>query len=300
ALSVSMELTQYYDVGRDTEVSDAYANTMGAALGGLIGVLFRGDLRLPFLRELSANPVATMLLGAWAAYRLYPYVPAIDLHKYWNALKPVVLRPSVDPLHLFHHLAIWLSGALLIEAIFGLRRAAWLFPLFVGGVLFSEILIVSSLLSVDEIAGALCAYVIFLALAGFGAAPRAAVASIVFAAAVFAERLSPFHFVHATHGFGWIPFYSFMQGSIDIDVMSFFEKFYFYGTMLWLLTRAGIGLRWAAVLVAVGLFASSWVEVYLPGRSAEDTDAIMALMIAAILGLIEHDTEAESRPVPAK
>src|SRR5437764_10381687 len=32
-LSVSVELTQYYDVGRDTQAVDAYANVLGTAVG---------------------------------------------------------------------------------------------------------------------------------------------------------------------------------------------------------------------------------------------------------------------------
>src|SRR5690348_6248096 len=39
-LSVSVELTQYYDVGRDTQAADVYANVLGTAVGALGGVIF--------------------------------------------------------------------------------------------------------------------------------------------------------------------------------------------------------------------------------------------------------------------
>jgi VanZ family protein len=42
----------------------------------------------------------------------------------------------------------------------------------------------------------------------------------------------------------------------------------------------------AAILVAGMLFATSWAETYLPGRSAEITDALMTLLIAAGFALI--------------
>jgi VanZ family protein len=297
-LSTSVELTQYYDEGRDTAVSDAYANTLGTALGAFVGATFRGSVRLPFVGEVAANPVPAMLLTAWAAYRLYPYVPVIDLHKYWGALKPLVLTPRFDPLHFLHHVAVWLTGAVLIEALAGARRTLLLYPLFVGGVLFLEILIVSKLLSVDEVAGALSAYVAFLLLVGAGLRQRALVVSLVLAAAILAERLAPFQFGPATRAFGWIPFFSFMHGSIDVDVQSFLEKFFLYGNLIWLLVRSGMPLRPAAFLVAAGLFASSWAEIYLPDRSAEITDAILALAIAEVFARMPAEAGANAKPSP--
>jgi len=41
------------------------------------------------------------------------------------------------------------------------------------------------------------------------------------------------------------------------------------------------------------LFATSLAETYLPGRSAEITDALMALLIGAIIAVVK--TPAEGR-----
>src|SRR5436309_15924499 len=38
-LSISMELTQYYDVGRDTQAVDVYANVLGTIVGALAGAI---------------------------------------------------------------------------------------------------------------------------------------------------------------------------------------------------------------------------------------------------------------------
>src|SRR5579862_2423078 len=93
-LSLSVELTQYYDAGRDTTLNDLYSNTLGALLGGIIGALFGSNLRWSLLRDVTENREPALLLAGWLGYRLYPYIPVIDLHKYWDALKPVVLHPS--------------------------------------------------------------------------------------------------------------------------------------------------------------------------------------------------------------
>ncbi len=51
--------------------------------------------RFSSLPEGGSAVFARALLFAWVAWRLYPYVPTIDLHKYWNSLKPIVLYPEI-------------------------------------------------------------------------------------------------------------------------------------------------------------------------------------------------------------
>ena len=104
--------------------------------------------------------------------------------------------------------------------------------------------------------------------------------------AILALRLAPFQFTTHPVPFGWIPFRSFMQGSITVDVLSFLEKFFLYGSLIWLLTEARIRYPTAGCLVAAMLFATSYAERYLPNRSAEITDAVMALAICAIFRLL--------------
>ena len=65
--------------------------------------------------------------------------------------------------------------------------------------------------------------------------------------------------------------------------------------MIWLLGETGLRLGTSAVLVAMMLFTTSWVETWLPDRSAEITDALMALLIGAIIALIQ--TERRAAPV---
>jgi hypothetical protein len=78
-----------------------------------------------------------------------------------------------------------------------------------------------------------------------------------------------------------------MQGSIDIDVQSFFEKFFLYGGLIWLLAEAGLATRLATLLVSSIVLAASFVEVFIPGRSAEITDAILALGTGEFIRALE-------------
>jgi VanZ family protein len=295
-LSTCMELVQYYDDGRETAATDLYANVVGTGLGAIGGSLTGRDFRWPLLREISSNRVPALLLIAWAGYRLFPYVPTTDLHKYWEALKPVILYPSLTDYDLFRYTAIWLTIGVLIEAISGPKRVWLLFPLFVGLVLVAKVMMVDTTLTTAEIAGAGLAFFAWGVLA-VSARVRVAVIALLFCGYVIAERLEPFQFGAAASTFGWIPFQGFMSSSPEIGVLSFFQKFFLFGSSIWLLARAGLRLRLSIVVVAAILFITSYAEAYLPKRSAEVTDTVMALIIGAVFALIETETRRKDAPV---
>lgn len=292
ALSISLELGQYFEAGRDTAAHDVYANALGAVLGSFAGCLARARMGWPSSGDakLAVNRFPALLLLTWMSYRLYPFVPTIDLHKYWNALKPVILHPaSVAPYDLYRHAAVWLTLGILVEAITGRRRFPLLFALFIGGVLSARVFIIGTILSQAEIAGAGLA--LFLAVA-FGVHRRAWVIAVLLGAYVIALRLEPFQFRLPPGHFELVPFLSFMLGSNDVNVLSFLEKFFLYGSLVWLLAASGLRVRWATASVAAVLLLTSLAETCLPGRSAEVTDALMALMAGAILGSLKSDRHA--------
>ena len=290
-LSTTMELAQYYIAGRVSAADDVYANLIGTVLGAIVGNLAGRDfLWLPF-REIADNRVPCLLLALWLAYRLYPYVPTIDLHKYWEALKPVVFHPRPTGYDLFRYTAIWLTVGSLIEAVGGLRRGWLLFPLFIATVMAAKVVIVGKALSAAEIAGAATALAIWLLLAvSFGARLRVAVTALLFAAYIVAERLEPFQFSAYGRAFGWIPFRSFLGGSVEVNITSFLEKAFLYGALIWLLEKSGLRSGVSTIVVAIMLFAASWAETYLPGRSAEITDVLMALLIGIIIAVVKSPT----------
>lgn len=284
-LSTTMEVTQYFDYGRVTDASDVYSNTIGTLLGAIGGRLTGGGFRWPLLSDIASAPIPALLIVSWTGYRLFPYVPTIDLHKYWDALKPVILHPSLTGYDLFRYTAIWLTIGALIEVIVGVRRMWLLFPLFIIGVLVGKAMIVDTTLSVAEIAGAASA-IVCRGLLGFNASFRTRLIALAFCGYVVAERLEPFQFGASPGPFDWTPFLGLMSGDLAIDVMAFLQKFFLYGGAIWLLVRAGLRLGPATMATTVMLFITSEAERFLPNRSAEITDAIMALMIGAIFALI--------------
>ena len=291
-LSTTMELAQYYVAGRVSAADDVYANLMGTVLGAIIGNFASGHfLWLPF-REIAANRVPCLLLALWLAYRLYPYEPTIDLHKYWEALKPVVFHPRPTGYDLFRYTAIWLTVGSLIEAVGGRQRGWLLLPLFSAAVLSAKVAIVGKTLSAAEIAGAATAFALWLLFAiSASARIRVTATALLFSAYIVAERLEPFQFSGYGRTFGWIPFRSFLYGSVEVNIISFLEKTFLYGALIWLLEKSGLRTGVSTILVALMLFAASWAETYLPGRSAELTDALMALLIGLIIAVVKTPTE---------
>jgi VanZ family protein len=147
-------------------------------------------------------------------------------------------------------------------------------------------LIVNTTLSISEVAGAgvaLCLWPVTLVMPH---RRRAAVLFILLGAAVIIERLQPFKFVPEGRGFGWVPFRGLMTGSVGVNVMAFCEKSFLYGTLLYLFIEAGGRLRTAVLVVGGTLFATSWMQIYLPGRSAEITDLLMVLLLAGGFALL--------------
>jgi VanZ family protein len=301
AMSLFVELTQYYDPGRVTSFSDFYTNTLGTLLGGVAALAIGAKFRLPFVGDVTTQPIPTLLITAWIAYRMYPYVPTIDLHKYWNALKPIVLTPSFAASDLFREVAIWLALYALVEATIGRRRSAWLAPLFAIGLLFAKILIVNTVLRLAEPLGAGVALIVWLVLLSLPTRTREGVVGLMLCGYVIALRLEPFHFLVYPRAFGWVPFRGLMNGSLQVAALAFLEKFFLYGSLIFLLGNA-VGRRSAAtVFVALLLMVTSWAETYLPGRSGEITDALMAVMIAVVFALMPTEREVvASRPLTSR
>ncbi|MBV8653518.1 MAG: VanZ family protein [Alphaproteobacteria bacterium] len=299
ALCVGVELTQFYDAGRVTNMSDVYLNTLGTFIGALAGLVFDGYFTWPLLREVSEKPIPALLLVALLGYRLFPYVPTIDLHKYWDSLKPVFLSPSFSPYSIFHYSALWLVIAYITEAIAGQKKSLFLYPLVAGFVVVSKILIQENEVTLPELLGISVAFVVWAALVSRNGVRAAGIVTALFYAAVMAQRLEPFTLRAVAGHFGWMPFLSYMSGALEVNIESFFEKFFEYGGLIWLLTEMRIRLGVSTVFVAASLFVTSFLEIYLPDRSAEITDATIAILTGAIFAVVNANKRQAPMASPA-
>jgi hypothetical protein len=222
----------------------------------------------------GADRPALLLLTAWVLYRLYPYVPTLDVGKYWHAIRPVLwdfLPHGGDP---FRLCLMWLVCCMLIEAAAGAARTVRLFPMFAGAIFLARVLIADVALSSADIAGACVAYALWLLL--FRRAPaRYAILAAFFAAMLVAMRLPP------PHGLAWPPVV---------------ERLFLFGSLIWLLTRAGLRLTLATLATALLLLIIQLGEAHFQLRPALLTNAGLAIGVCAVFYAAGLSLPRRSRP----
>ncbi len=258
-LSFLVETFQFYDIGRVQELSDLWANTLGTFFGAVAAALA--------LRYRVRSIYVAFLLVCWLGSRWYP------------ALPPSASFPAVGS---FRYFAQWLAIGLILEALFGTRRSRVALPLVLGGSLLVRLAIY---LEPEEIMGGAAAALLWSGVL-WRVKARAKIAAALFVVLAVVVALSPFHFSATPRPFGWVPFRGFFEAPTETAVRVFLEKAFLYGGMVWLLVRAGLSIGAAAVFGAVLELSLRVFQVYLPGRSAEITDALMVLALAGLLKLV--------------
>jgi VanZ family protein len=288
-LSTTMELLQFYVPGRETSLADICSNSIGSFVGAGAGVLLHQRFGADLLQPIRRHPSSSLILVCWLGYRLFPYAPVIDLHKYWHAVRPLLVSPELPPLNLFRHTVIWLVLALALDELFDSAWRQIVFPLSVALLLSSRIVILDAILSPAEVLGAAIAVICWF---GFlSRLPiRMAVVFVLFVILVIVQALEPFHFSSSARPFTWVPFQGFLHGSIALNVQSFLEKTFLYGSLVWLAVRAGCSWKIAVPVCGALVFALRLAQVYLPGRSAEITDVIILLIISGVIGLLDQSS----------
>jgi VanZ family protein len=281
-----LELAQFYDDGRFSALSDVYLN----AAGTLIGVVFAWIAGFGPARRWwpsgSMAGFARLLLLAWLGWRLYPYAPTINLHKYWQSIRPLLSAPQPPPWEVFRFGVFWLSVLFLLQTGFQPKKALWLFVPAMAVFFAAKILIIGQTLTPAEILGALAALILSpLVMPRYGRFGIPAVAGLLMTIVIM-SRLLPWRLAAKLTAFQWIPFFGLLHGSLQFDIIAFSQKFYLYGAMLLLLLRLGMRLRTAVALLCAALLATSLMQMFLVGRSAEITDALIALGIGLIYALL--------------
>jgi hypothetical protein len=148
---------------------------------------------------------------------------------------------------------------------------------------------------IGSLAGAVCWAALFYRLR-----LRMPIIAALLASMIAAQSLEPFRFLAVARPFGWAPFRGMMQGSISVNIVSLFEKSFAYGALVWFLQRSGWRLWLAATASAAFVLVLSVAQVYIPGRSAEITDAVIVLLMAGLIALLQPRTEANGRSSSAR
>jgi VanZ family protein len=269
ALSAGIELTQFFDLSRASELSDVTANFAGALAGALVETVARRWFHSMGLRRFAIVLLAAQL-GAW----LYPFVPSFSVPAFRAAL-------DFSALGIYWQTVFWLAVAMLVEELAGAARARIAVPAMAAVVIVARFAIPGAEVTGNDLAGAALGLAGWLVLSKTPACAR--IVAVLFAGFVIVDALRPFTFLPSPRPFGWAPFVSFIEGSRGNASRVFLEKTFTYGALLWLTIRAGLKWLPATLSTAALVLALRIAQTWLPGRSAEITDVLMVLILAAVM-----------------
>jgi VanZ family protein len=308
SLSFAIEVIQAYEVTRVSSLTDVLLNGAGTAAGAVAGLLqarFASLFRVADARDPAAEPAALLVLLLWLSFRLAPFVPTIDWQKYKDALKPLFLGPDLRALSVFAYVVGWLVVKHALQRS-GRGANGWgAFALVAAVVLAGRVVIVDKALSLSELVALPLCVPLAAWLERRGERRQFAWLTGLVVAVVVLQGLEPFALSPAATDFGWLPFRSSLTGRLDLGYTVLFEKAFWYTALIWLWARAGGSVAAAGVATAALLAGIEIAQMWLPGRSPELTDPLLALAFAVLLHVVTTSPAAAvarppDRALPAR
>ena len=296
-LSLAVELLQVYAPSRVSSLTDVIINAVGTLAGGVIAILYLElgtTLRIPGVAAGRPDPVPLGILLLWLAFRLAPFVPTIDWQKYKDAIKPL-LTPELAVLDIFRYLVGWLVVGYTVRQLW--RREYALFALFVMVliVLAGRVMIVGKVLVPSEILALLVCMPLAALFVSIPDRQRTTLLIVLLTATIVLQGLKPFQLLTEPQPFSWVPFKNSLSDSLEVNYSVLLEKCFWYFALVWLLTRRGLGVVASAFLTALLLGAIEVAQLWLPGRSAEITDPLLAIISGLLLALLGTQLEDSIR-----
>jgi len=314
-LSFALEIMQSALPSRVPSPLDWAANSVGSLLGALLAAVL--DPRLPAGRRLvewrkawfvdgTLANLGLVILAFWVMTQAAPFVPSLD----WGNLK-AGLKPLGNTLHhpdSFKPISAMEFGlqlfALGLLAMNMARRPLLLvFMSFSLLVLLYKIPVVGRHLGAEVLLG-WAAAILLLSLPLKTQGSRAVLAM---AALLTAHALAQFEPGRdtGTYALNWIPFKQQVGTLVGMgDILETLWPFMAVGLLVRLMTpwrwRMGVAFG-GGLLVALFAFALEWMQQSIPGRFADVTDALIAMLGWGLPWLLSDNAprKVEAKPVPS-
>lgn len=276
-LSIAMEIAQIAIPARNPSLMDILLNVASAAIGvGLANWVWLWIApRLETMFHSNIPSIAILLALVWIAMHAAPFIPVLGMHKLRAALSPLKTLQWTP-----QDLARWVAAWIILGMVLRVATARLLYPLLFAASaavsLCMKVLFLGHSISWSEILGLVLASPLIL----FGPAQMQAACVCL---ALLISGLAPFHFQETPAKFGWVPFVGLLESDWGVAFRIVSEKGYLYAGAVWMLYRSGAGRLASGVSVALLLAAIEWTQRYLPGRSPEVADPIIALLAIMLL-----------------
>ena len=318
ALSSFVEFTQYNFEQRSPSVVDIFDNTVSTFAGAALGVVFGSRARhtLDTLsgtragHPSSALFLALVWLSAFFSPRDWGRTAVFD------KIRGLLHAPVPTTGALFVGFAEWIALGALAAAIGGRKWA----PALLAACLLLQplrMMVPGQKPEVWELAGAALALLIWSIPA---LSRRLSIGAVgwLLVAAILADQLRPWQWNPTAAPFGWTPFLALLRADWVVSLVVLLRKTALYGTAVWAVTRSisrigargFLGVAVGSSFVAVVLAGTEVLQRYLPGRTPESTDPILALVAGLIVfcfdrkygpdpGIAGDDPAAAAPPAPA-
>jgi len=302
--SATIEMVQLFVPTRDTSALDLSTNVIGSMVGVVLGIVLEDVLVLRRARVAATRSrrqpkapdrSAAALLFCWLIWLWFPLFPVLGHTVLLHKVDLFLHTPFVQPAPFLSAMLAWVAAGDLLQAA-ALRPARrWL--------VISVALVPLQLFIVDRqpvaaafagaVAGTLCfAFLWPLRKTHRGAWWKATAGA--FLAVIVFRGLAPFHFSPAAVPFEWIPFSGFLNMNWQSGIQVIAEKFFWYGTAIWLMRRSGMRTVPATALVAAVLLGIEITQTRLPGHVAEITDPLWAIFTSAAMVAMARNAKPEN------
>ncbi len=272
ALSAAVEFAQMFTYTRVTSAFDLLTNAAGAVIGAAAGHKVRFEWRTRL--RIHSQPDELLILILFACWQLFPFFPVHGRGALFANLGQLFRFGWLTFLTAF---VGWLCAGL---AARGMLRGTRVYCLLL--VIPVRPFILNQGVTSAEIAAAILA---LAAVSGGFPAPK--LTGVLAVGMVFLRELMPLRFSGTPTAFNWIPFRASLSGPgwlLSSGILV--EKLFFVAAAIWLLWRSGARLWPVTAAMALGLLAMELLQMYLPGRTPESTDAVLAIAAGILLDLV--------------
>jgi hypothetical protein len=79
---------------------------------------------------------------------------------------------------------------------------------------------------------------------------------------------------------------------MSVNIQSFLEKVFLYGTLVWLILQTGASISCSLVLVVILTTSLEIAQRYIVGRTPEITDPLLVLLLGGLLLALERHSRS--------
>ena len=296
-LSFSLEYCQAYLPNRVASGNDLLLNGAGGLLGGMLILFLGGETRLGrqllawrrrYIVEGPLGDLGLLILGLWLLSQLGPLVPSPDLGNLKAGISPLyhtLLSPSrFEWLRWSEYtLSFLVLGVLALDMQTRKWQARRRFLLLALGVLLFKVPVVGRQLSLEAVLGLMAALPFIPWLARQPSSVRTRWLALAVAAGAAAAALyRPPGAVEAAATFGWMPFHRHLSSNDLAGLMDILGGAWPFATLAWFVLSGKKPvdrrlLLWGGIVIGAYVLVLEFLQLWIPGRTADVTDALVAV-----------------------